>query len=309
MKKDFYFLSKDGETQIHAIEWVPDGEIRAVLQICHGMVEYIDRYDEFANYMNQKGYYVIGHDHLGHGESVKAESELGFFHEENGNEYVVGDIHEIRMQARRKHPFIPCFLLGHSMSSFLVRQYIQSYGAGLSGVILMGTGHQPYPFLAIAKTLCKLLIRFKGSHFRSSLIDGMAKGSFNRSFEPGRTRVDWISRDDAIVDSYQADPWCTFMFTVNGYYHMFAGMQTLTKKNIRAIPKDLPLLFISGGHDPVGRFGKSVKKVCNRYRNCGIQKVSMRLYKDYRHEILNEKNREVVFGDLYAWMERHCRSL
>lgn len=305
MKRDFYYLSKNKKTNIHAIEWLPGGTPRAVLQICHGMVEYIGRYDEFARFLTEKGYYVVGQDHLGHGESVQAEEDHGFFHEKEGNAHIIGDIRSLYKKTKQKYPDCPYFLLGHSMGSFLVRQYIQSYREGLTGTIIMGTGHQPYPLLVMGKAMCKLIKRLKGDHYRSALINGMALGSYNRHFQPARTSVDWISKDEAIVDSYVKDPWCTFVFMVNGYYNLFTGMQTLTKKNLRHVPKELPLLFVSGEQDPVGNFGKGVEKVFENYRLCGIKDLSLKLYKEDRHEILNETDREVVYRDLYEWIEHH----
>ena len=139
MKQEFYYSSQDGLTQIHAVEWIPKGEIKAVLQICHGMVEHIGRYHDFAEFMASHGYYVIGHDHLGHGKSVGSADKLGFFGEPNGNDYVIGDIHRLREQTAEKYPNVPYFMLGHSMGSFLLRQYLGLYGEGISGAIVMGT--------------------------------------------------------------------------------------------------------------------------------------------------------------------------
>ena len=139
MRDEFYFPSKDGNTEIHTIEWKPEGKVRAVLQICHGMVEYIRRYDEFAQFLCGKGYYVVGNDHLGHGKSVQAKSEYGFFNEKYGNACVIGDMHTLRQRTENKYPGVPYFMLGHSMGSSLLRQYIQMYGNGLSGAVLVGT--------------------------------------------------------------------------------------------------------------------------------------------------------------------------
>lgn len=303
VKREFYYLSQDQTTNIHAIEWIPDGEVKAVLQICHGMVEYIDRYDEFARFMASKGYYVVGHDHLGHGQSVGKEEDHGYFHEKKGNEYVIGDIRELRRRSAESYKGCPYFILGHSMGSFLVRQYIQSDARGLAGVILMGTGNQPYPLVLLGKTLCIIIKVLKGSRYRSKLLNNMALGSYNKHFEPSRTPVDWISKDEAIVDQYCRDPWCTFVFTVNGYYSLFTAMQSLTRKNMRKVPKSLPLFFVSGEEDPVGGFGKGVEKVYQNYKTSGIKDITCKLYKEDRHEILNEIDRHQVYEDLYKWAE------
>ena len=139
MRDEFYFPSKDGNTEIHTMEWKPEGEVKAALQICHGMMEYIRRYDEFAEFLCGQGYYVVGNDHLGHGKSVQAKTEYGFFNEKYGNACLLGDMHTLRLRTAKKYPDVPYFMLGHSMGSSLLRQYIQMYGNGLSGAVLMGT--------------------------------------------------------------------------------------------------------------------------------------------------------------------------
>lgn len=304
MKKHFTYLSKDGVTNIHAIEWIPEGEVKAVLQISHGMVEYIDRYDDFARYLNGHGFYVTGNDHLGHGLSVQRDALHGYFHKTKGNEYVIGDIHRLRKITAKKYPGVPYFMLGHSMGSFLIRQYMELHGKGLSGVIIMGTGSQPAPVLTAGKFMCRCIAALKGWDYRSALIDNMAFGSYNKRFEPARTDKDWLTKDETIVNAYLASPWCTFQFTVNAYYHMFRGIQFIQKKkNLQKIPRNLPLFLVSGADDPVGNFGKNVRKVYNSYKSAGIQNIRLKLYAGDRHEILNETDRYTVYEDLRNWME------
>ena len=305
MRDEFYFPSKDGNTEIHTIEWKPEGEVRAVLQICHGMVEYIKRYDEFAQFLCEKGFYVVGNDHLGHGKSVQSKSEYGFFEKKYGNACVLGDIHTLRQRTVKKYPETPYFMLGHSMGSSLLRQYIQMYGNGLSGVVLMGvvTDHRRSSLLFV-KQLCRLMAAVRGWHYRSRMVDELVTGSFNKKFKPSVTRADWITSDKEHLDAYVTDPLCSFMFTVNAYYSMMAGMLGMQKKeNISMIPKSLPVLFVSGAEDPVGNFGKGVRKVCDIYKSAGLRDVSLKLYEGDRHEILNETNREQVYQELYEWFE------
>ena len=304
MKKEFTYLSADGITNIHAIEWKPEGEIKAILQIAHGMVEYIDRYDEFASYLCEKGYMVIGNDHLGHGLSVKDGTCYGYFHETRGNECVIADIHRLRSLTQKIYEDIPYFVLGHSMGSFLMRQYIELYGEGLKGAIIMGTGEQSPVVVGAGKTLCKIIAMFKGWKHRSELVDNMAFGSYNKGFEPARTEKDWLTKEEKVVDAYLANPWNTFRFTVNGYYHMFRGMMYASKKeHIQQIPKDLPLFLVAGDKDPVGENGKAVKKVYETYKACQIKDVRIKLYENDRHEILNETDRATVFEDIWMWLE------
>ena len=307
MRDEFYFPSKDGNTEIHTMEWKPQGEVKAVLQICHGMIEYVGRYEEFAEFLCEKGYYVVGNDHLGHGKSVQAKSEYGFFNEKYGNVCVLGDMHTLRQRTMKKYPDVPYFMLGHSMGSSLLRQYIQMYGNGLSGVILMGTvADHGKASLLFGKRLCRLMAAFRGWHYRSKMVDNLAIGGYNKKFKPAHTRADWITSDFERLEAYASDPLCSFRFTVNAYFNMFLGMlSTQRKEGVYMIPKSLPVLFVSGAEDPVGEFGKGVRKICEKYRAAGIQDVTLRLYVGDRHEILNETDREQVFEDLLEWLEEH----
>ena len=193
MKQEFYYPYSDGETSIHAVEWVPEQEVKAVLQICHGMVEYIDRYDGFAAWLSEKGWYVTGNDHLGHGKSVLSEENYGFFHEPDGNRCVTGDIQKLRERTEQRYPGVPYFMLGHSMGSFLLRQYILSHGRGLSGAVIMGTGDKSYLLLSAGQLLCRAFALVKGWHYRSRMIDRMGLGSYNRKFEPSESKKEWVT--------------------------------------------------------------------------------------------------------------------
>ncbi|MDY5985349.1 MAG: alpha/beta hydrolase, partial [Lachnoclostridium sp.] len=198
MKKEFTYPSRDGVTQIHGIMWMPEGEVKAVLQICHGMVEYIDRYDEFAGFLAEQGYCVVGHDHLGHGKSIQSEECYGYFHEKKGNQYVIGDIHRLRQMAMKKYPEVPYFMLGHSMGSYLLRQYLTMYGNGLDGAIIMGTGYMGPVILGAGKCLCRAIAAVKGWKYRSALINNIGFGGFNRKFEPCDSPNTWVTSDEAI---------------------------------------------------------------------------------------------------------------
>ena len=201
MKNEFYFPSRDGNTEIHTIEWKPEGDVKAVVQLCHGMVEYIDRYDDFAGYLADKGYYVVGNDHLGHGKSVQNRNEYGFFQEKYGNACVIGDMHTLRTRTQKRYPDVPYFILGHSMGSLLTRQYIQMYGQGLSGAAIIGVvADQPMALIKVGKGLCKMTAAVKGWHYRSKLVDYMSVGHFNNAFKPARTRADWVTSDQKKLD-------------------------------------------------------------------------------------------------------------
>ena len=223
------------------------------------------------------------------------DEKHGYFHDTHGNEHVIGDIHKLRQITTSRYPNVPYFMLGHSMGSFLTRQYITMYGAGLAGVVIMGTGNQPLALVRLGKLLCRIVASVKGWTYRSTLINNMAFGGYNRKFRPARTPMDWISRNPENVDNYLQDSWCTFTFTVNAYYHMFRGMeQLLNRKNFARIPRDLPVLFVAGKDDPVGDFGKGVIAVYKKYKK-EFDDVSLKLYEHDRHEILNEINHEMVY--------------
>lgn len=304
MKQEFYYPSKDGLTQIHAVEWIPETEVRGVLQIAHGMVEFIDRYDRFATFMASCGFYVVGNDHLGHGKSVTDESELGYFAAKDGNLCVIGDMQKLREDTVKKYPAVPYFLLGHSMGSFLSRQFIEKYGEGLDGAIIMGTGYQPTATLKLGIGLTSFIGKIKGDHYRSKMVNNTALGSYNSSFKPARTKSDWLTKDDEIVDAYEANPLNQFTFTVNGYNNMFRGILDAQKKeNLEKIPKDLPILVVSGENDPVGEFGKGPATVADIYRETGIRDVTLKLFPNDRHEILNELDRETVDRYILNWIE------
>ncbi len=298
MKNEFYFPSKDGITNIHAMEWIPEGEIKAVLQIVHGMVEHIGRYDEFACYLAERGIYVTGHSHLGHGKSVTDQSKMGYFAKNDGNECVIGDIHQLRKITEEKYPEMPYFILGHSMGSFLTRQYLGRYGEGLSGAVIMGTGDQPDLVLFGGKLVCKLTAAWKGWEYRSGLVNGFAIGSFEK--EMGES---WISRNKENVKAYAADPLCGFVFTLNAFYNMFDGMSKMNaQEKAGKFPKAMPIFFVAGSEDPVGNHGKGVRAVYQRYLEKGAKNVQIKLYEEDRHEILNELDKDVVYEDLCQWI-------
>jgi alpha-beta hydrolase superfamily lysophospholipase len=310
MKIHFTYPSADGRTLIHAIRWIPDNQKPVgILQIAHGMVEFIDRYDEFARFLNRKGYVVVGNDHLGHGGSVVSHHDLGHFGEVAGYKVLISDMHTLRHRTRSDYPDLPYFMLGHSMGSFLVRQYITEqdaeYAKGLSGVVVMGTGWTPNAVSGIAKTLAKLLGTDKVGK-TAETIDKMAFGAYLKKIDNPRTVSDWLTKDTEIVDQYRANPWNTFHFTPNAYYHMFAGMQKAHDiSRMKKLPAGLPLLFTSGAEDPVGNWGEGVRKAFMVYTENTECKVDIRLYDNDRHEILNETDRANVFADLLAFFE-HC---
>lgn len=304
----FYFASHAPGRQIHGVRWLPEGQPRAVLQITHGMVEYIERYQDFAQWLNERGFLVTGHDHLGHGNSIRTKADYGYFADEDANGTVLADVHRLTQLTKESYPGLPYFLLGHSMGSFYARQYLCQYGEELDGAIIMGTGCQPRMLVRAGKLLTTLVAAVKGWHHRSKLVTNVAFGGYNKRFEPVRTPKDWLTRDEAIVDAYIADERSSFIFTLNAYHAMFSGIDRLYDKNLLdRMPKDLPVFFVAGEEDPVGDFGKGVRQAVQMCRDAGVQRVDLKLYPKDRHEILNELDRQQVYEDLLCWMEEHMK--
>lgn len=303
---NFTFLSNDGKTAVHAVKWTPDsGEYRAILQISHGMVEFIERYIPFAEFLTEKGYMVVGHDHIGHGASVSTQEDWGYFYEENPSDIVVEDMHKLRSLIQEENADMPYFMLGHSMGSFMLRKYLAIHNDNLRGAIIMGTGFIPESMTNLALKLTAVVAKLRGSKHRSKLIQSLAFGADYKGFDmTGEKPEDsWLTKDVEIVKTYYNEPRCTYMFTVNGYKGLFEAVNfSCNPENAAKLPKKLPLFIVSGAQDPVGGLGKGVKDVYDMYKDTGMYDLTYKLYENDRHEILNETDKQMVFEDLLAWM-------
>ena len=303
-KEEFYFDSRDGEHRIHAIKWVPEAEKPVcILQIVHGMSEYVDRYDEFAKYLADKGILVVGDDHLGHGKSVTPGEPYGYFCKEDAPTVLVRDEHRLKKIMQEKYPGIPYLILGHSMGSFITRNYLMRYGSGINGALIVGTGMQSKPILLCARALAAIQKVFCGEKHVSRLVDKVAFGVYNKKIESPKTSFDWLSRNEENVRKYVDDPLCGFIFTVNGFRTLFKLIYNLhDTEKLKQMPSNLPVFFLSGTDDPVGNYGRDVEKVYQSFRGIGMNNVQMKLYPKDRHEILNEVDKEDVYGDIYRWI-------
>lgn len=299
----FRFPSADGVHQVYAAEWIPESAPRGVVQIVHGISEYVERYDRFARFLAGQGFVVCGEDHLGHGRTAE-DGVFGWFAEEKGWDKVLTDVHALRDLQREKYPGIPYFLFGHSMGSFLTRNYLICWPGDVSGAVISGTGQEPIPLIRGARALTAALVKAGRGRMRNPLVIALSLGAYNRAFVPNRTSVDWISREESVQDAYLADPFCRFLPTTGMFHDMFGGLLFIgDARNIAKMDKNTPVFFLSGEKDPVGQMGKGVVKVYNWFRDAGCTDVTLKLYRDGRHEMLNELNYEQVHKDVLDWLE------
>ena len=303
VRHEFTFSSTDGKTAIHAVEWLPEGEVRAVLQISHGVSEYILRYEPLAEYLTARGLAVAGHDHLGHGGSAAPGAPRLYFGPKGSWNWVVEDIESRRRLARERFPGVPYFLLGHSMGSFLARTYLIRYPGAVDGAILMGTGQMSPALIAGGRAVAAAESRRIGEEHASPLVEKLSFETYSRRFAPNRTGFDWLSRSTENVDRYLADPLCGENPSIGLFREMLGGMACIAApKNLAQMDPDTPILFISGAMDPVGDCGKGVRRAFASFQKAGVRDVTLKLYPELRHEILCEAERETVYGDLYQWL-------
>ncbi len=294
----FKVTPEDGNFEL--VVWKPEGEVKAVVQILHGMAEHIDRYEGLAKALTDQGYAVAGHSHKGHGRTC-GQNELGFFYEQDGWNRNVENAHFVSALIREQFEGKKFVLLGHSMGSFMAREYAIRYSNELDGLVLCGTGSPPFMSIFMGKLLAQLSPLKKPAH----LVDKIAFVSYNTPFKPNRTKFDWLSRDEKEVDKYIEDELCGFCFTGGAFRDFFGGLMALSKLDrLNSMNKFMPVYFISGDCDPVGGMGKGVVKAYEQFKNVGIQDVTIQLYKGARHELFNETNKQEVMMDLIDWLHQ-----
>lgn len=298
--KETAFLSANGKDTVCGCVYIPAGEPRCVLQISHGMNEHMGRYRDFIRFMVQNEVICCIYDHIGHGKTA-GDDGLGFFAEKNGYQDLTEDTYSFFKLIHREFP-LPHILLGHSMGSFIVRLYAAKYGEGLSGLIVSGTGGKN-PLAGFGILLSDMTAKIKGPRYYLPLLEKMAFGTYNDRISPLRTQKDWLTHDGEIVDRYIADKYCMFPFSASAYRDLI----TLNKKSnqktcFEKTPKNLPVLLLSGGMDPVGDYGKGPTEVAGRYESAGLKDVTLKIYPEGRHEMLNELNRAEVYQYLAGWM-------
>lgn len=300
--RESFTIPSNGIGQLHCCRWMPEGEPKAVLQIVHGIAEYIERYDDFAGFLNGLGYVVVAEDHMGHGQTVGAEGTQGYF--EGGWFTAVSDSYALLRKTKAEYPQIPYVLFGHSMGSFMARTILEVYpDSGIAAAVICGTGWQPRAILPGAIGICQLACKKVGEKNTSDTLQNMVFGGYNKRVEHPRTEFDWLTRDAKVVDAYIAHPSCGFTATTGLLRDLLTGIRFIEQKqNLAKMNKDLPVLFIAGGDDPVGNYGKGVTRAAEEFRKAGMKYVACRLFPLGRHEILNEINRREVYDFTAKWL-------
>lgn len=299
MRKDCWYDSH-GIGRIHYCRWIPEGEPRAIVQIVHGIAEHVERYDEYANYLTGHGFLVVAEDHMGHGGSVNGGGIQGYFH--GGWFAAVEDTYQLLQDMKAEYPDIPYILFGHSMGSFMARTILGKYpDSGIQAAVISGTCWQPaFAMPAIVKVMeaaCKKI----GETNPSGKLQQMIFGSYNARVEHPRTPQDWVSRDKRIVDNHPMNN--GFQPKAGLLRDMMAGIAYVERKEVlSSMKKNLPVLFVAGGDDPVGGYGKGVHQAAEAFRKAGMKDVSLRIYPMCRHEILNEINREEIYENIQQWI-------
>lgn len=303
--KEFSFKSATGVCRIHGCEFLPEGEVRAVVIIHHGMAEHINRYADYVKHLTDMGYAVFMHDMANHGKSNQKIELLGYFGENDGYKNLVKDLKTVYDLAKKEFPDKKIIMFGHSMGSFIVRCFDCAYPGASDASVYMGTGGSN-PAAGMGKAISNLIASIKGSTYKSKMLDKITFGSFNKKTDK-KTSFDWLTRDSAIVQKYIDDDYCGFLFTVK-------GMNDLVNLNVWAnsaecyntVKKDLPILLVAGADDPVGAYSKGINEVADKMKASGHTNVTVKLFPGCRHEVLNETNRQEVYEGIDEFLDANC---
>ena len=313
LHEDLSFTSHDGTTTVVGDLWLPEGadgvavQPRGIVQIVHGMVEYIRCYEGVARRLTDAGYAVCGIDQLGHGRTTPDPEQRGVYEPTRGADHLVEDQHTLRTMMQERYVGLPYVILGHSMGSFVTRCYLGRHGAGLAGAVVMGTAWMPHALIMGTKAVTTTIAAAHGWDYRSPFVDKMGVGGYNKAFEGtgAKTGVEWLCRDEARPIAYVADPDCGWMFSVSGYYVLVSLLaEAESPAKIAGVPADLPILLMAGAADPVGNCGEGPTKAADAFRAAGVRDVTLKLYEGARHELHNETCADEVFADLIAFLDR-----
>lgn len=297
------FINVKDNMKIFLRVWDNVKNPKGVIQIFHGMAEHSGRYDDFAKYLNQNGYILYADDHRGHGYSQFDNKPLAYIGKDGFNN-IVEDENIISEIIKEKYKDLPLYIFAHSFGSFVGQEYIIRYSKDINGIILSGSAKQSGIDVKIANILASIQNKLFDDKSEAKLIDKLSFGSYNDKINNQRTKFDWLSRDKDEVDKYIEDDFCGYISPINFYYNLFKGFENLYEiDRLRVISKKLPILIMSGDMDPVGKYGESVKELYNLYENLNIEDLNIQLFKDSRHELLNEINKKEVYKYILDWLE------
>lgn len=302
----YNFTNKEG-SNITYYKWGNNDNPKAIIQIVHGMSEWVGRYDYFANKLVSEGYVVYGHDHSGHGNSAKSVNDLGYISDNNIFYTMLEDIKTLNDIIKNENKNIPIVLFGHSMGSFLSQRYLEEYGNSIDALILSGSNGKPKSFTKLGLLVCKFEMLLKGKGNRSKLMDKLSFGGFNSSVKNPNTDFDWLCGNLDEVNRYVEDELCGFIYPTEFYYDLISGLMDIHKnENLEKIKElNIPIYIFAGDRDPVGYLGKGIISLYNTYKEIGVKDLEYKLYKEGRHEMLNEVNKDEVISDLLAWLKKH----
>lgn len=295
-----YIRASDG-IEIYLCKWLSASEqVKGVVQLTHGMVEHIGRYDEFAQFLTTQGFHVIGHDHRGHGRTAMRNGIQGYLDKRDGFHRLVHDVKDINEAIRKKYD-LPVYLFGHSMGSFIARRFIQMFPNAVDGTILSGTGGPNWILGEVGKLIANSANLLCSPLAPGIFLSKVTFGQYNKRFDPCKTELDWLSRDGTEVEKYLEDPLCGFTCTNKFYQDLCIGLSFIHKKSeVKKVSPNMPIFLISGALDPVGNQGKGVFAVAKQLAKAGVKDVEVRLYDEGRHEMLKELNRQLVFNDVLS---------
>ncbi|MBE6573157.1 MAG: alpha/beta hydrolase [Ruminococcaceae bacterium] len=297
-EKTGYFTSSDNRSEVYYKICIPEDMPKGIIQISHGMCEHIGRYTPLVEYFTDNGFVVCGNDHIGHGKSVKDDADLGYFGEGNYT-CLADDLKKLNGIVRKTYRSLPYILIGHSMGSFVVRDYITRYADTIDSAVICGTSGTNKAAKSGIK-LCKLIKLFKGERYRSVLVRNLTFKGYNSHFKDEKDDLSWLTSVKEIRDEYRADSKSGFAFTLDGYINMLTLLNKVSEEGWETkVPQSLPIFIISGFEDPVGNYGKGVKEIFERLDYCEINILKCKLYEESRHELFNETSRNEVMEDIY----------
>ncbi|MCJ7590511.1 MAG: alpha/beta hydrolase [Woeseiaceae bacterium] len=300
MQTEPFELPSSNQHTIRGTHWRPEGPVCGVIQIFHGLGEHHARYSRFAALANARGLSVIAHDHRGHGAFAE---ELGHFSDDGGWQLLIDDGLRVNDMIGDEYAGLPVVLLGHSMGSYLAQSFSLAHEYRLTALILSGSTWprkaQVMPGLLLARIEAWRI----GIRGKSALLDKLGFGNFNKSFVPSRTDFDWLSRDEAEVDAYIADPLCGGPYTCGLWLDLLSGLRSIASETaLRRIRAELPIMLTGGADDPVGG-ERGITELAMHYAKSGHNHLTVKIYPQGRHEMFNESNRNEFSADVLDWLE------